>query len=170
MRPHPDGYATAADLKAQYDLLAAIRDRLSETHSTVLKIRDARAQVKEIGERAERLGKGSELARRGKTLDEKLAAIEEKLINREIKADEDDLNYEPKLDHDWTNLAGIVASADAKPTAALVAYYDELKGRLTAILAEFQAAMAREVADFNRAVAEAGIPPVAPAPKVETSP
>ncbi|HEX9148673.1 MAG TPA: hypothetical protein VF958_05865, partial [Thermoanaerobaculia bacterium] len=35
VRPHPAGFATAEDLKAQYDLLSAIRDRLSETHATV---------------------------------------------------------------------------------------------------------------------------------------
>ena len=33
----------------------------------------------------------------------------------QIVADEDDLNYEPKLDHHWVYLAGIVGSADAKP-------------------------------------------------------
>ena len=35
VEPHPAGYATAADLKAQHELLRAIRDRLSETHDTV---------------------------------------------------------------------------------------------------------------------------------------
>ena len=47
----------------------------------------------------------------------KLTAVENELTNPEIVADEDDLNYEPKLDHDFAYLAGIVASADAKPTA-----------------------------------------------------
>ena len=166
VRPHPDGYASAADLKAQYDLLAAIRDRLSETHAAVLKIRDMRAQIKEIGERAERLGKGKDLARRGEPVIAKLTVIEEKLINPEIKADEDDLNYEPKLDHDWAYLAGIVASADTKPTASSVKYYQQLKARLAAILAELQAVLDHEVAEFARAVEEKGVPRMAPAPRI----
>jgi photosystem II stability/assembly factor-like uncharacterized protein len=167
VRPHPAGYATAADLKAQYDLLAAIRDRLSETHATVMKIRDLRGQIQSLGERAERLRKGGDLSARARAVAAKLTAVEEKLTNPKITADEDDLNYEPQLDHDWTNLAGLVASADAKPTASSVAYYDVLKSRLAAILAEYQGLVDGDVADFNRAVTSAGIPPAVAAPKIE---
>ena len=45
VRPHPAGFAKAEDLKAQYELLSAIRDSLSEAHTTVLAIRDLRAQM-----------------------------------------------------------------------------------------------------------------------------
>src|SRR5262249_23030449 len=159
----PDGFATAADLKAQYDLLSAIRDRLSETHATVMAIRDLRAQAKDLGERAERLGKGDALKKRATTLAEKLSAVEEKLINATIKSDEDDLNYEPKLDHDWTNLAAIVASADTRPTSASVKYYDLLKGRLETVLAEYRGLLDHDVAEFNRAVEEAKMARLAPA-------
>lgn len=164
---HPAGFAAPEDLKAQYDLLAAIRDRLSETHTAVLKIRDARAQAKELGERAERLGKGNGLKKRAEALSTNLTAVEEKLINPNIKADEDDLNYEPKLDHDFTYLAGIVASADAKPTPASAKYYEALKGRLEAILAELARVLEKDLAEFNRAVEGEKLAPVVPAPKIE---
>jgi len=167
VKPHPAGYATAADLKAQYDLLKSIRDRLSETHEAVLKIRDVRGQVKELGDRAERLGKGDALKKQAAALADKLTAIEENLTNPQIIADEDSLIYEPKLDHDWTYLAAIVASADAKPTPSSVKYYEELKSRLAVILSEFRSLLDHDVADFNRAVQEQHIPPVAPAPKIE---
>ncbi len=166
VKPHPAGFATAADLKAQYDLLKAIRDRLSETHEMVLRIRDTRAQLREIGDRAERLGRGDALKKQGEALAEKLTSVEEELTNPRIVADEDDLNYEPKLDHDWVYLAAIVASADAKPTAASVAYYAVLNGRLDAAKAELQAILDRDLKSFNKAVEEAKIPPVAPAPQV----
>ena len=146
---------------------AAIRDRLSETHETVLKVRDARDQAKEIAERAERLGKGDALKKRALALAEKLTAVELALTNPEIKADEDDLNYEPKLDHDFVNLAGIVASADRKPTAGSVKLYAELKARLDGIVKEYDALVSGDVAEFNRAALEAKTPLVAPAPKIE---
>jgi photosystem II stability/assembly factor-like uncharacterized protein len=165
--PHPQGPATAEDLKAQFDLLSAIRDRLSETHETVLKIRDAREQANEIGERAERLGKGDGLKKKAAALAARLTAVELELTNPEIKADEDDLNYEPRLDHDWVNLAGIVASADRKPTAGCLKMYSELKAKLDGIVGEYQALSDGAVADFNRAADEAKIPRVAAAPKIE---
>ncbi len=167
VRPHPQGPATAEDLKAQFDLLSSIRDSLSETHETVLKIRDARETARDLGERAQRLGKGDSLKKRAEALGEKLSALELELTNPEIKADEDDLNYEPKLDHDFVNLAGIVASADRKPTAGSVGMHAELKSRLERIVKEYQALLEKDVADFNRAAEEAKLPRVAPAPKIE---
>jgi len=167
LKPHPGVSATAADLKAQHDLLKAIRDQLSETHATVLEIRDTRQQVEEIGARAARLGKGDALAKQAAALTARLTAVEEELTNPLIVADEDDLNYEPKLDHDWVYLSAVVASADARPTASSVQYYGLLKARLDAVKAEYKAILDTGVKDFNRAVAEAKIPPVAPAPKIE---
>ncbi len=168
VRPHPGGYAKPEDLKAQYDLLSAIRDRLSEAHTTVLGIRDVRAQVKDLGERSERLGKGPALKKQAAAVAAKLTVVEEKLLNPNIKSDEDDLNYEPQLDHDFTNLAGLVASADAKPTASALVYYDVLKKRLDAIVAEYRSLLDRDVADFNRAADAAGVPRIAPAPRIGT--
>jgi photosystem II stability/assembly factor-like uncharacterized protein len=167
VKPHPAGYAKPEDLKAQYDLLAAIRDRISETHETLLAVRDLRTQMKDLGERAERMGKGADLKKRAAATAEKLTAIEEKLTNPNIQSDEDDLNYEPKLDHDFAYLAGIVASADAKPTKGALGYYDQLKGQLDAVMRDYRAILDGDVAEFNRAVEEARLPRIAPAPKIE---
>jgi len=167
VKPHPAGYASAEDLKAQYELLRAIRDRLSETHAAVLQIRDARDQAKAVGDRAERLGKGDALKTRAAALGGKLTAVEEKLTNPQIKADEDDLNYEPKLDHDWVYLAGVVASADAKPTPASKEYYELLAKRLGEIRTELQAVLDNDLRGFNEAVAAAHVPAVAPASRSE---
>ena len=168
VRPHPAGFATAADLKAQYDLLKLIRDRLSDTHLAVLKVRDLRQQVKDLAERAARLGRADALGKQAAALSEKLTAVEDKLTNPNIQADEDDLNYEPKLDHDWTYLAAVVASADAKPTPSSVRYYGMLKERLDAVQAELQGVLEQDLKSFNAAVQEAKVPPVAPAPKIGT--
>jgi photosystem II stability/assembly factor-like uncharacterized protein len=168
VRPHPGGFATASDLKAQYDLLRSIRDRLSETHDAVLRIRDLRQQAKDLGDRAERLGRGDALKKQAAALADKLTLVEEKLTNPQIKSDEDDLNYEPKLDHDWTYLAGLVSEGEGKPTAAAVRYYAALKAQLDAMQAELKAVVDRDVTEFNEAVAQAKIPPVAAGPREES--
>jgi hypothetical protein len=165
VKPHPAGFATVQELRAQYDLLKSIRDQLSETHDSVLKIRDLRQQAKDMGDRAERLGSGDALKKQAAALAEKLTALEERLTNPQIKSDEDDLNYEPKLDHDWTYLAALVARADGRPTASAVQYYGVLKQRLDLIKADLQSVLEKDVRDFNTAVAGANIPPVAAAPR-----
>jgi photosystem II stability/assembly factor-like uncharacterized protein len=164
VRPQPGITATAEDLQAQYELLTAIRDRLSETHETVLRIHDLKAQVKGLSDRMEKRGKGAELAPRAKALAASLNAVEDKLWNPHIKADEDDLNYEPKLDHELTNLAGLVASADARPTPGTVAYFALLKDRLTAIEGELAKLVETDVPAFNQLAQAAGATPVVALP------
>jgi hypothetical protein len=132
----------------------------------VLKIRDVKAQIKVIADHAKKTGKEEAIGSKAKALTEKLTTIEEKLINPEIKANEDDLNFLPKLDHEFTNIAGEVGSADTKPTASQEAYYRLLKKQLDAILAEFKDVVDHDVADFNAAVQAQKIAPVTVLPKV----
>jgi len=167
VRPLPGGHASPEDLRAQFELLSAIRDRLSEAHVAVMTIRDVKAQATELGDRAVRLGMGDGLKTKAKALGDKLTAIEMKLINPDIKGLEDDLNYPPRLDHDLTFLAGVVGSADRAPTASSRKMYDDLAQRLGAIRAELKGVLDGDLADFNRAVQTAGVPPVAASPKIE---
>ncbi len=167
VRGNPTEGISAEDLRAQFQLLEEIRDSLSQTHETVLKIRDLKAQIKSVDEHAKKTGKGDATGAKAKALNEKLDSIEARLINPEIKANEDDLNYVPKLDHDFTSLAGEVGSADTKPTAAETAYYQVLKKQLDAVLAEFDGVATRDVADFNAAAEGQKMEPVTLLPKVE---
>ncbi|HUM02310.1 MAG TPA: hypothetical protein VL084_08490, partial [Thermoanaerobaculia bacterium] len=114
--------------------------------------------------RADRLGKTS-LADPEKALSAKLTALEEKIINPKIKATQDTLNFTPKLDFQIAALAGFVDSADAKPTASSFARRAELAGELEAVSKEFDGIVGNDLAAFNRAVEEAGIPPVVVLPK-----
>jgi photosystem II stability/assembly factor-like uncharacterized protein len=164
--PRPGSAATAADLKAQYDLLFAIHGSLSETHALVLKSRDIEAQIKSIAGHAEKIGKGEEISARAEDLEKKLGAVRGELTNPQIQADEDDLNYIPKLDHDFAYLAGVVSQADTKPTASAVEYYGILKDRLAGVRRDFQQIVEKDLAEFNRLVAAQEIPPVVVPPKV----
>jgi hypothetical protein len=172
VRPQPGVTATAEDLKAQYELLTAIRDRLSEAHDTVLRIRDLKSQLKALSERMDRLGRGEAVGARARALAASLTAVEEKLWNPRIKSDEDDLNYEPKIDHELTNLAGLVASADARPTPSTVVYYGLLKDRLASIEAELAKLVDTDLAGFNGLAQQTGAAPVValPAGKGHPSP
>jgi len=165
--PNPSSTATKEELRAQFDLLEAIRDALSASHVTLMGVRDVREQVNDVAARAKRLGKGDALEKRAAALAEKLTAIELELTNPEIKADEDDLNYEPKLDHDFVYLAAIVSSADRKPTPGSAQVFAELKAKLDALRGRFDALLAGEVAEFTKAAEEAKVPRIAPAPVIE---
>jgi photosystem II stability/assembly factor-like uncharacterized protein len=158
--PRPGIAAQKEDLKSQFTLLADTRDGLSATHEAVQQIRDVKAQIASVTDYAERLGKDAGLKEKGKALSEKLSAIEKKLVNPDIKSSQDVLNFPPALDHQFAGLAAALSSADAKPTDSEVAYYKEIRGRLDGILAELKGVLDGDLTAFNRAVAEAGIPPI----------
>jgi photosystem II stability/assembly factor-like uncharacterized protein len=155
-----------ADVLAQYELLAKLRDRLSDSHSAVLKIRDLKDQIKSISDHARKIGKKEPIASRADALTEKLKNIEVKLINPEIKAVEDDLNFEPALDHDISALAGVVSTGDGRPTDSSVAYFGVLDQKLHEVLRQLQQVVDTDLAEFNRTVVDQKIAPVTLIPKV----
>ncbi len=160
VRPNPNAGATAEDLKAQYDILREAREGLSACHDGVLQIRDIKSQVKEIGDRAEKLGKGKTLKEKGKALSDKLTAIEKKLVNPDIKSNQDVLNFEPALDHQFAGLATVVGSSDSKPTDSSPVYLKQIQSELASVQAELKAVLDKDLADFNQEVRKEEIPPV----------
>ena len=165
VRPHPGLKISEADLAAQAAFLRDVRDRITETHQAVLRIRDVKAQTKEVTSRAEKLGKKEPVATKAKALTEKLTASEEKLVNPRLKSSQDILNFAPALDHQFVGVATAAGSADGAPRPAETAYYAELKAKLDAVLAEVNGVFEKDLAEFNAAVQGAGIPPVSVLPK-----
>ena len=159
VQPNPNSGATAEDLKKQYDLLRQAREGLSACHDGVQQIRDAKNQIREIGDRAEKLGKGKGLKEKGKAISDKLTGIEKKLVNPDIKSNQDVLNFEPALDHQFAGVATVAASADAKPTDSAPVYLKQIQAELAAVQTELKTVFDKDLADFNR-VRKQKIPPV----------
>jgi len=167
VRPHPEIAVPAADLKKQAELLSSIRDRDSDTHQAVVQIRDVKTQVKDVAARSEKLGKKEPVASKARALTEKLTGLEEQLVNPKLKSEQDVLNFPPALDHQFVGLATAVSSADGAPRPVEVEYFVNLNAKLDALLAELNTVFGTDLAGFNAAVTEAGIPPVAVLPKGE---
>src|SRR5262249_9714650 len=165
VQPNPNSGANAEDLKKQYDLLRQAREGLSACHDGVQQIRDVKNQIRDVGDRAEKLGKGKGLKEKGKALSDKLTAIEKKLVNPDIKSNQDVLNFEPALDHQFAGVATVAASADAKPTDSSPVYLKQIQGELAAVQGELRAVFDKDLADFNAEVRKQDIPPVVVVPK-----
>jgi photosystem II stability/assembly factor-like uncharacterized protein len=164
VRPNPSLHAAPEDLRKQFDLLAQIRDSLSQLNQSVIQIRAVKDQVEGVLSRARELGKDEALEAPAKALLEKLSGIEERLVNPKIKSDQDMLNFPPKLDHQFVGLTSVVASADAAPAPSSFVYFGELKDELASIQTDLQGVFARDLAEFNRTVRAQDIPPVAVPP------
>jgi hypothetical protein len=160
VRPNPAVSVPAADLAAQADFLRTVRDDLAWIHNAIRRIKDLKAQTTGLMKRAETIGKGQALKASADTLLEKLTALADELYNPNLKTSQDSLNYLPKLDFQFAGLAGVADTADARPTAGILARYTDLKRQLTDVTERLQHVCEAELVEFNRAVGTAGVPPI----------
>ncbi len=146
---------TQEDLEKQQALLVQLRDKLTETHESILKIRELRKQLEEWGKR------DKDLAEPAKALDKKLTAVEEELYQTKNKSGQDPLNYPIKLNNKLAALGGVVGSADARPTDQSYQLHEELTSKINAQLKTLDGLLKTDLATFNKLVRDRNLPAVA---------
>ncbi|MGI9148353.1 MAG: VPS10 domain-containing protein [Chloroflexota bacterium] len=115
---------TLDDLKAQFDLKMAIRDRSSEAHATINLIRRVREQVEAWEKRAADQGGVKDSAR---ALKDQLKAVEGELINLDFEKPRPGTNrVKEKLDA----LSSMIDESDHAPTRGAHEVYEQLRAQL----------------------------------------
>src|SRR5712691_1089488 len=155
--------ATQEDLQARFELLLAIRDKVSETHSTINAVRAIRRQVEEWEQRTTGQAVHEAVAAAGKQLKQRLSAIEEELFQVKAKDQLDLLDFPVKLSARLVTLSGVVASADAAPTSQAQQVFEDLSACLDAQLQQLHELIATDVAAFNKLIRESSVPAIIPA-------
>jgi hypothetical protein len=160
VRKDPRLSTTDADFIKQYDLRRKIRDKLTEAHDAIVRLRDVREQVRAVAERTKAAGGAAAIAQAAEALDQKLTAVEEALYQTKNQSSQDPLNFPIRLNNKLAALARVVDSADAAPTEQSYAVYDDLAAKVDAQLAALAEVLSRDLADFNRVVREQDVPAV----------
>jgi len=158
VRQDPQSDTPREDLQAQFDLLLRIRERLSEAHRAVNRMRQLRSQLTALAERAALAG---ELAGQARELHEQVLAIEKVLMVPDLKPGwPGSLNHGTRLSRKLAALTSGGAAGDYRPTdqaLEVFAMYDgQLKEQL-ALLAELEGGA---LAGFNRRLLQAEVLPV----------
>jgi len=146
---------TQEDLEKQEQFLLQIRDKLTEIHEAILRIRDVRSQVEAWGKRDKALEKPA------KELAAKLTAVEEELYQTRNRSPQDPLNYPIKLNNKLAALASVAGSAEARPTDQSYQLYEELASKTNAQLRTLDGLLKTDLETFNRLVREKNLPAVA---------
>jgi photosystem II stability/assembly factor-like uncharacterized protein len=143
---------TEAHLQEQFTLATEIRDKVSEANSAVVQVRSIRDQVKERMDKVPPRRR-AEIQKLVDGLMQPLTAVEEEVYQVKLHAFEDPLNYPIKLNNKIASLAGVVGSADARPTDQSYEVYKRLAAQLDAQLQKLNDALARELPRVNAALA-----------------
>jgi photosystem II stability/assembly factor-like uncharacterized protein len=146
---------TQEDLEKQEQFLLQIRDKLTEIHESILKIREVRNQVQAWGKRSQALEKPA------RELAAKLTAVEEELYQTKNRSSQDPLNYPIRLNNKLAALASIAGSAESRPTAQSYQVYEDLATRANAQLRTLEGLLKKDLEAFNRLVQGQNLPAVA---------
>ena len=150
------------DLEAQFDLLIRLRDRISETHDSVNRIRNIRRQVDEWTKRVEGHSSGEVVSVSAEALKEKLLSIESELIQVDYTGMRDINNLPTKLNLRLAELFGVVAAADFAPPRQTFEVFDDFNGRLEPQFQRLQEVVDEDVPKFENLVHELEIPAIVP--------
>ncbi|MBI3681886.1 MAG: glycosyl hydrolase [Acidobacteria bacterium] len=144
------------DLNRQLALALQVRDKLSETHETIVRIRDARKQIEELSSRA-----GDQaVLEQGRELAKKLTSVEEALYQTKNQSSQDPLNYPIRLNNRLAALLGVIQSADTAPTDQSYRLHEELASAINVQLGALGSLMDRDLEAFNKLAREKNVPAV----------
>jgi photosystem II stability/assembly factor-like uncharacterized protein len=160
LKKDPRVEASPADFAKQFDLLIKIRDKLTETHEAIIRIREVRSQTEDIVGRLKDQPNGKRVIDAAKAIGAKLTAIEEELYQTKNQSNQDPLNYPIRLNNKLAALAGVVGSADAAPTDQSAELYKELAGKIDAQLAKLAQVLRTDLTEFNRLARDENVPAV----------
>jgi hypothetical protein len=158
--------ATPADFEAQFSLLLRIRDKLSETHDAINRLRSIRRQIEEWVRRAEALSKeetgATAVSQAATGITVKLTAIETELIQSRARVQQDQLNFPTRLNAKLSALSSVVASADGAPTQQAYAVFHDLSTGIDQQLLQLQEIIDTDVVAFNDMIRTSAIPAIVP--------
>jgi hypothetical protein len=161
VRKDPRLSTTLADYQKRFDLQMKIRDKLTETHEAITRIRDVKDQLKSVADRAKQMNaKDTTITAASRVLTDRLTKVEEALYQTKNRSNQDPLNYPIRLNNKLSQLTGVVSSAEAAPTDQSIAVYNDIAGQIDVELAKLKSLLAEDLVSFNRLVREKDVPAV----------
>jgi hypothetical protein len=161
LKKDPRTNATPADLAAQFAFLTQVRDQLSQANDAVKTIRYVRAQ---LADRETHLS-GAQLAQfkaLALPLTTELASVEDSVYQTKNRSGQDPLNYPIRLNNKIAALAGVAASAEARPTDQTTTVYKALSAQLGTELGRMKRALDGSLPKINNVLKSAGQPEIIP--------
>ena len=148
------------DLEEQFRLAYEVGQTLNDVYDAVRMLRSVRAQLKDIATRGAKAGYSEALLDDAAALVDRINATEQQLIQTRAESFQDVINYPPRLDNQIAYLYSVVAGPEGRPTGGARQRWQDLQEEWTEVRARLQRLMEEDVAAFNTAVEEAGMPPV----------
>ncbi|OYU93479.1 MAG: glycosyl hydrolase, partial [Bacteroidetes bacterium B1(2017)] len=152
--------ATDADFKAQFDLLMKIHKKLDESHRNINDIREIRKAVTEYMKAVKDTVIISNFQKITKPMLKNLDDLEQSLLQNKAKAVQDLLAYPIRLNDKIAGIAGVVSSADTKPTKASHDVFNDISNKIDKTSEKLKKIVEEDVPAFNNLVKQNQLPAI----------
>ncbi|HLO44450.1 MAG TPA: hypothetical protein VK175_08965 [Leadbetterella sp.] len=152
--------ATDADFKAQFDLLMKIHKKLDESHRNINDIREIRKAVTEYMKAVKDTVIISNFQKITKPMLKNLDDLEQNLLQNKAKAMQDLLAYPIRLNDKMAGIAGVVSSADTKPTKASHEVFNDISSKIDKTSEKLKKIVDEDVPAFNNLVKQNQLPAI----------
>jgi hypothetical protein len=160
VRRDPRLSVTPEDLQRQFELLLNIRDKLTETHDAISRIRTVKEQVQATADRAKGTADAKAIVDAAAAVRKELTEVEEELYQTKNQSNQDPLNFPIRLNNKLSLLARVVEDGDARPTDQSSLVYDDLAGKTDVQLAKLKRVLGSDLLAFNQLVHDKNLPAV----------
>jgi hypothetical protein len=124
--------STQEDLLAQYDFLLGIRDKLTETHETIILIRKYKAELDSI------VVKDPKKKKRIDPIIKGISDIEKELYQTQNQSGQDPLNFPIRLNNKLAHLNAVAGTGDYRPTDGAEEVRTEITNLINIQLTKFR--------------------------------
>ncbi len=148
----PRSSSSLAQLQQQFDFLIQVRDKLSETHQTILDIRDARTQMETLTKRIKEDSVYADIVKACEDLDEEMSEIEKSLYQTKNRSRQDPLNFPIKLNNKLAHVGALSGRGDFPPTDQARNFYQEVSGKIDTEISKWEQLKSTKLPAINELV------------------
>lgn len=145
----PRTTGTDADIREQFAFLMQVRDKLTETHQAIKKIRTTRDQINKVTESMRGKADFKEITDLAKSMLDDMKRIEESLYQTKNRSGQDPLNFPVRLNNKLAALSSEASSSDFRPNDQTKAVHSEIVAEIDLHLAQLRKLFSEQVPKFN---------------------
>jgi photosystem II stability/assembly factor-like uncharacterized protein len=145
----PRTSSTLDDIKAQFDFAISVRNKLSETHVAIKKIRTAREQINRVTEPMKDKDDMKDVNELSKSILDDMKKIEEALYQTKNRSGQDPLNYPIRLNNKLAALNSEIDGGDYRPTHQVKAVHKDVMEKIDFQLDQLKKVTHEKVPKFN---------------------
>ena len=152
----PRTEATDADMKAQFDFIMSVRDKMTEIHKALKNVTKVKGQITQLKKSADK-EKDKELLEFASKISKEVTVIENNLYQTKSKSNQDPLNFPIKLNNKLGHLNSLSSIGNFRPTDQAVAFKNEITKQIDKELADLYKIFETDVKELNKKVKASNI-------------